>query len=170
MSRVLLKNIIRFILFVLLQVLVINHVHLGSFITPFIYILVILLLPFNLERAWLLLIGFALGFAVDIFSGTLGTHAAACTLLAFLRPLILKIVLSTHEVNPKAEPNMNTLGIPNFLLYVSLMVLIFQFVYVFLEVFDFRDLLHSLLQIFCSSIVSILFIFAEQYLFNNTKD
>ena len=62
----LVKNIVRFSLFILVQVFVLNHVPpLHHLVTPYIYFLFILWLPFKMGRrisndAWLLLLGFAL--------------------------------------------------------------------------------------------------------------
>ena len=56
-----LRNIIRFIFFILLQVYILDNVPaLHRFIIPVIYFLFILWLPFSISRFWLLVIGFFL--------------------------------------------------------------------------------------------------------------
>ncbi|MFZ4059415.1 MAG: rod shape-determining protein MreD, partial [Ferruginibacter sp.] len=78
MNNVYFRNISRFFLLILLQVLVFNNMHLNGYINPYVYVLFILLLPFETPQ-WLLLISaFLLGFGVDLFSDTMGMHTAAC--------------------------------------------------------------------------------------------
>ena len=60
------------VILLLLQFLVLNNINFMGYVNPYIYILIILLLPYRITRWMLLIIGFALGFAVDYFSNTLG--------------------------------------------------------------------------------------------------
>jgi len=66
------KNIARFILLALFQVLVFNQLELGYGIHIMIYPLFIMLLPFELGIISLLSLAFLMGFLVDIFSNTYG--------------------------------------------------------------------------------------------------
>src|ERR1700683_2878319 len=91
----LLKNTIRFILFILIQVFVLYKIPpLHRFITPYLYYLYILWLPFNLPRLPLTAIGFMFGLTLDYFTYTPGLHAAACTLIAYARPFLVNMLLS----------------------------------------------------------------------------
>ena len=90
----LLKNIIRFALFILVQVFVLAKVPpLHRFIVPYLYFLFILWLPYNTPRAGLTLLGFLFGLALDFFTKTPGLHAAACALIAYIRPFIISILM-----------------------------------------------------------------------------
>ena len=65
----LLKNIIRFFLFILVQVYILNQIPpLHQFIVPYLYFLFILWLPFNINRFALLLISFVFGLSLDYFT------------------------------------------------------------------------------------------------------
>ena len=84
---------IRFAVLILLQVYVLNRIpHLHRFITPYLYFLFILWLPFSVSRQWLLLIGFITGLTLDYFTTTPGLHAAACLLIAYVRPFLITIL------------------------------------------------------------------------------
>ncbi len=74
---------------VVMQVLILNKIHVLGFITPFLYIYFLLKLPTGTSRNLLLLLGFTLGIVIDMFSNTPGMNAAACVFLAFVRPLYL---------------------------------------------------------------------------------
>ena len=74
-----------FVGLVLLQVLILNNVHIVGYATPFLYIYLILKFESDVPRNALMLWAFFLGLAVDILSDTPGMNAAATVLLAFLR-------------------------------------------------------------------------------------
>ena len=76
---------------VLVQVLILNKIHILGFITPFLYIYFLLKLPTGISRYLLLLLGFILGIKIDVFSNTPGINAAACVFLAFVRPTFLRL-------------------------------------------------------------------------------
>ncbi len=84
-NHIVLQNIVRFVLLMLLQILVLNHVYLGGYITPFLYVLFILMLPTGMNRMGLLAVAFLTGLCLDIFSNMMGFHACCCTAVAFCR-------------------------------------------------------------------------------------
>ena len=161
----LLKNSLRFIIVLLLQILVFNNIQLNGYINPFFYILFILLLPFE-TPPWLLIVSsFLLGLSVDIFSHSYGMHAAASVFIAFLRPSIVRFIHSKKEFEAGVLPTMAHLGFRWFLSYTSLMVFIHHFIYFFLEVFRINDFLNTFYRVIYSSIATIIIIIAEQFLF-----
>ena len=86
MSRTIIINLLRFIVLVFIQVFLLKNITLYNLSTPYLYILFILLLPFETPNivivyTWHLL----LGITIDAFYDTPGLHAAACVLLAFVR-------------------------------------------------------------------------------------
>src|SRR4051812_48129945 len=91
----LLKNILRFALFILVQVFVLHKIPaLHRFITPYLYFLYILWLPFGIPRISLMLIAFFFGLTLDYFLMTPGLHAAPCVLIAYVRPFIINVLIS----------------------------------------------------------------------------
>ncbi|HQV07117.1 MAG TPA: rod shape-determining protein MreD, partial [Chitinophagaceae bacterium] len=88
-----LRNIMRFAVFILVQVFLLNKIpHLHRFITPYLYFLFIMWLPFSVSRMGLLLIGFLTGLTLDYFMMTPGLHAAACLLIAYARPFVITVL------------------------------------------------------------------------------
>src|SRR6478736_6499264 len=91
----LVKNIIRFIFFILIQVFILNQVPpLHNLVTPYIYFLFILWLPFRMGRRAVMVLALALGFSLDCFTKTYGLHAASCVLIAYLRPFLINLLIS----------------------------------------------------------------------------
>src|ERR1044072_7054002 len=89
------KNMIRFALFILIQVFVLHQIpSLHRFITPYLYFLYILWLPFRMSRASLLSVAFLFGLTLDYFLNSPGLHAAPCVLIAYLRPFLINLLIS----------------------------------------------------------------------------
>lgn len=149
------KYALKFIGLVLLQVLFIDNVEMGGHINPFPYVYLILILPVNMGRMPLLLVGFALGLTLDMFSGTGGIHAAATTLIAYYRPFLLRAQSPREGFELHAVPNVQLYGIGWFAGYAALLIGIHHSVLFFLEVFRFADLFHTLLKVILSGILSL---------------
>ena len=165
MNNVIFRNIIRFVVLVLLQVLVFNNIEVFSYITPYIYVLFILLLPFEISRTWLLIIGFLLGFTVDIFSNTGGIHTAATVLMAYVRPWIQNSISSRQEFDQSVQPGINNQGFVWFFLYSLILISIHHVFLFYLESFQwgyfFQTLFHAILNVF----FTLFFVICFQYLF-----
>ena len=162
-------QIIRFVVLVLLQVLVINHIRLGGYVHPYIYLVFVMLLPFSTPKWQLLILGFAIGLTVDLFTGTPGLHAGATTLMAFCRPSIIKLVSGNQKFENITEPNIGQLGGVWFFRYALFMVLIHHFALFFLESFSFRLIGQVLLRILLSVPVSVFLIMMIMFIFKSEK-
>jgi len=156
------KYVVMFVVLVLIQVLILNNIQISGFVNPYIYILFLLLLPFNTPGYLLLPLSFLIGITVDIFGNTPGIHSGATVLLAFVRPAIVQLV-STRELIEKGQiPNMNLLGVASFIKYTVIAVLIHHFVLFFAEAFSFGDVFSTLLRWIISSFFTILIILGSQ--------
>ncbi len=162
-------QIIRFLVLVLLQVLVINHIRLGGYVHPYIYLVFVMLLPFSTPKWQLLVLGFAIGLTIDLFTGTPGLHAGATTLMAFSRPSIIKLISGNQKFENITEPNISQLGGLWFFRYALFLVLIHHFALFFLESFSFRLIGQVLLRILLSVPVSLFLIMMIMYIFKSEK-
>ena len=158
------RNILRFIILVLFQVLVLNNVQFSGYVNPFMYVLFILLLPFETPR-WLLLIsGFLLGLSVDIFSNTLGLHASASVFMAFLRPYVLQVISPRDGYESGTFPRVFYYGLTWFLNYAVILVVMHHLFLFYFEVFRFSEFFRTLLRVILSSSFSIVIIVLSQYI------
>jgi len=163
----LLKNIIRFALFILLQVYVLNKIpHLHRFITPYLYFLFILWLPFSVSRQWLLIIGFLTGITLDYFMMTPGLHAAACVLIAYVRPFVINILTpkESSDFNYR-EPSPKAMQWTPYTVYVFTLTLLHHGYLLFLEWLSFGSILDFLVRIVTTTGISMLLIFTVELLF-----
>lgn len=166
MSEIL-KNIVRFILFVFVQVLILNEVPpLHQFIIPYVYFLFILWLPFNTNRFLLLLIAFVVGLSIDYFSGTIGLHAAPCVLIAYLRPFLLNLLIPQDTTEQSYnEPSIKSMGWAPYALYIGLLTFIHHVLLVLIEWMQFGDFGYFLGKVVATTAVSLLLIFITEMLF-----
>ncbi len=161
------RNLIRFILLLMVQVYVLNTIpHLHRFITPYIYFLFLLWLPFNISRIGLLITGFITGMALDYFTMTPGLHAAACVLLAYTRPFVINILTpkETSEFNYR-EPSPKSLGWTPYFVYIFVLTLLHHGYLTLLEWLSFGTFLDFLIKIVATTAISMLLIFTIELLF-----
>jgi rod shape-determining protein MreD len=153
-----------FILLLLLQVLLFNNIQFSGYVNPYVYIMFILLLPFEIPAWLLLIISFFTGLIIDLFSGTPGMHTSATVLAGFVRPFILRIISPRDGYEPGADPSMLIYGFRWFLIYTSIIVIIHHTALFYLEVFRFTDFFRTLLRVLLSSLFSITFIVLLEYI------
>jgi rod shape-determining protein MreD len=93
MTSELISRIVTFLVFVVVQALVLNHIHLYGVATPLIYVYFVLLFRRNHPKWAILLWSFFLGLSIDVFSNTPGVAAASMTLIALFQPYILGAII-----------------------------------------------------------------------------
>lgn len=152
-----------FVVLVLIQVLILNQVQFSGFVNPYIYLLFILLLPLSAPRYAVLILAFMIGLTVDVFSNSLGIHAAASVFIAYVRPLVVRVI-SNREEDRSDYPGLLQTKFSWFLSYVTIMVLMHHVVLFYLEVFTFSHFGNTLLRVFISSVFSIFIIVLSQFL------
>jgi rod shape-determining protein MreD len=160
-----LRLILRFIILVLIQVLVLNNIRFGGYVNPYLYVLFILMLPYETPGWLLLLSSFFLGYAIDSFTNTPGMHTAASVFMAFCRPFILKLVVSNPDDAPDSFPSVSDMGFRTFFTYALLLVFIHHTTLFLLEIFRFSEILVTLLRSGISTVFTMLLIIITQYLF-----
>jgi len=169
MNNVYVKNIIRFILLVLFQVLVLDTIQFDGYIIPYVYLLFILLLPFDTNKSFMLILAFISGLSIDFFENTLGLHAAAVVFMAFARPGVIRFYFPTLEYTKGEEPGLSKMGVMGFLKYAFALVLFHQLLLTFLEVFSLHDFLQSLVHIFINALATTLGILVVLMLFTTPR-
>jgi len=151
----------------MVQVYLLNKIpHLHQFITPYIYFLFILWLPFNVSRIGLLVIGFITGMALDYFTNTPGLHAAPCVLIAYLRPFIIGVLTpkDTSEFTHR-EPSPKSMGWTPYLVYALILTLFHHIYLTVLEWISFGNLFRFLIKVCATTAISMLLIIIVELLF-----
>lgn len=122
MNSTWLRFILMSLLIIALQVWVLSPIALYRVATPYVYPVLLLLLPIRLKPTALTLIGFALGSMIDILGITPGLHASALTFVGFLRYYLVKPMLDKNMPD-YLLPLYDTLKSGSILLLVELMTL-----------------------------------------------
>lgn len=156
--KLFLQNIFNFFMLVLVQVLILNNIKFLGFINPYIYILFIISLPLNVNKSLLLILAFALGLSVDIFSNTLGVHAFATVFVAFFRENIIKLLIPRDDNYDQTVPSMLTFGKSQFVKYTIITVLAHHAILLTIEAFSLNNFWFLLLRILLNSTFTILLI------------
>lgn len=163
----LVKNIFRLFIFIVVQVYVLDKLPpLHRFVIPILYYLFILWLPFSLNRLSLLLIAFVTGLTLDYFTQTPGLHAAACVLIAYVRPFIISILMpkDTAEFNYR-EPSPRAMGWAPYSVYVFILTVLHHTYLTLLEWLQFGIFLDFIIKVLSTTGISLLLIFTVELLF-----
>ncbi|MBP9793029.1 MAG: rod shape-determining protein MreD [Flavobacterium sp.] len=167
MNSAVLFNIVRFVLLIAAQVVIFNNIDLFGFVNPYPYILFILLYPVNSNRAGLLIASFFLGLTIDMFENSGGVHAAACLILANLRPTFFKFAFGlsyeyqTIKINERLSPERFT--------FIFISILTHHLVLFLLEFFKFSFLLEALWRTILSALFTLISSIIIIYLFKPSK-
>lgn len=156
MNNRVLRHTLRWIALLVIDIFLVSKLELSIYVHPHIYLLFIVLLPVRIHRSLLLLLAFATGLVMDMFSNTGGLFAASATFMAFTRIFALPLFISAEDYENNAEPGPHQLGIRSFLFYVSILVLVHNLIFFSLEIFKAEYAGLILLKSMGSSIVTIL--------------
>ena len=154
MNSALLVNIFRFIMLLAIQIVIFNNMNFLGYISPFPYLLYIILYPVNGNRAGLIFSSFLLGLMMDMFCNSGGIHATACVLLAYYRPYIFKFSFGlSYEYQ---TIRLNESLTPERFSFILVSVLLHHIVLFTLEAFQFKFILDILLRTLFSTIFTII--------------
>ncbi|MGM9759655.1 MAG: rod shape-determining protein MreD [Parabacteroides sp.] len=152
-----LRGLAYFVIFVLVQVWVLNNIHFLRIATPFLYLYFILKLPVGLTPTKTIFLSFVVGLVIDAFGNTPGMHTAACTLAGFLRAPLIEL-FSGKEIPEGMSPSYRTLGYGGFLRYIFTFVLIHHVALFLLESLTLFDPLFLLIRIVASGLMTTLLV------------
>lgn len=170
MNKIVWRNIGRFVLLMALQLLVLNHVYLGGYVMPMLYVLFILMLPTDMKRIPMLLTAFGTGLIVDVMNNILGFHALACTVVAMLRIWFADRILTRGEPVVIVRPSIHSVTPQYYVAYLLLMLASFYLVFYTTEIFSFRGMWGVLAATVCSTLVTALMAVLYQVIFPKKEE
>jgi len=148
------KQLGRYVLVMLLQVLLFDQLQLWGACHPYIYVLCLLMMPITLPRSVDMVIGAGAGLIMDIFSNTLGVHMAACTLLMFIRPYLIGVIVNDKD-RLNEQISLRAIGMEAFIKYVVILVLIHHITIFSLAAWSWDHFGFVLLETIVSSFITI---------------
>lgn len=127
----------------------------------------IVLYPVNGNRYALLLSSFFLGLLVDMFSNSGGVHAAACVMLAYLRPYIFKFSFGLSYEYQTVRIN-DVLTMERFS-FILIAVAIHHLALFLLEIFKINFIGDIIIRTLFSTLFTIIFSIIIIYLFKPAR-
>jgi hypothetical protein len=158
-------------LFILVQVYVLDKIRLHQMVTPYLYFLFILWLPFKMNRTLLMLIAMLLGFTLDSFRHHPGFHTAACLLVAYVRPFLINLLIPQEgsETNYE-EPSFKSMGgLLPYLIYTGVLCLLHNAWLFLLEAWQFGDAWYFIVKTILSTLISLLVILITELIFSRKQ-
>lgn len=165
MTIEIIRNSVRFLLLVLLQVILVQNINLGAYIILFPYVLFVLMLPFEANKHLVLFVSFLLGVVIDFFYDSSGIHTSACTLIGFVRPYVLKYIAPRDGYDIGVSPVVQDMGMEWFIRYAGTLIILHHLFVFYLEIFRFNEFFGTLLRVILSSIGTFGMIYALQLIF-----
>lgn len=161
------KYAVRFVFLILVQVYVLDKIHLHQLVTPYLYFLFILWLPFKMQRTLLMLIAFMVGLTLDSFRHQPGFHAAACVLIAYVRPFLINILIPQEGAETNyAEPSITSMGgLLPYAVYIGFFALLHNAWLFLLEAWQFGNLWYFLGKTILTTAISLLLILITDLVF-----
>lgn len=156
------------VLLFFVQVLFLNEVELLAYINPYVYPIILLVLPAETSRLSLLFIGFFLGLGVDLFENSMGTHAFATTLIGYSRPWFVRLV-ATQGGLEYDDLGLHGLGLRKFLTYGMSALFLHHALLFALDGFSIGFLPFAIWEAFYTSAFSMAFILAGYLLWMPNK-
>ena len=156
---------ISFFIYWLLQVLLFRNVALFDTAFCFVYVGFLLLLPLEISLTSLLLLGFGMGLAVDIFYDTAGIHAATMVMIAFIRPSIIQFIRPSGGYENVETPTISKLGFNWFATYAGIMLFLHHAILFLIQGSSFSLWFSSFPSIIASIVLSFFVLTIGQLLF-----
>lgn len=170
MIKEVLKFAVLFILIILLQVLICNHIALFNVAVPIVFIYFIIRLPIDFSKGWLFTLAFFMGLIVDIFADTPGVNALASTLLASFKRPVFYAYVPKDDKTIYMSPTVSSLGISTYCKYLVTMVGLYCLMVFTIEYFSFADVKEILIMAASSCVLSFIILLSIDCLIITNRD
>ena len=151
------RQIVRLVVVVLLQVLLFDHLQIAGWGLPMVYVLFLMNLPVQVPRWAEMLIGAMVGLVFDVWHSSLGVNMAACVAFCYLRPILLGNLIQDLE-RVKGEACSVSIGRIEYVKSLSILTVVHHLLVFSLEAWSWHNWWIVLLQTLISSVLTILII------------
>ena len=155
---------------VVMQLLLLDSLHIGPYFAPLAYVAFIVLLPLNTKPIAMLALGLATGVFMDFFEGTAGLHTAVTLFTAFTRRYALIFTLGRDAVEEDWMPSFASLGVRKFIRYSAPVVAVHCLLFFAVETLSWSNFGWVLLKTAVSGTVTLLAVWAVALMFTAAAD
>lgn len=165
MIATVLANLLRFVLLILLQVLVLDHLDLlNGLVVPYLYVLFLLMLPIETPAWAQLAVGAVTGLTMDLFSSTPGMHMSACVVMVYARLSLLRLLAPREGYEFGMRPTVPRMGMAWFVTYAGLLLLVHHLWLFFIEIHRFDAFFYTVLRALLSALATFGLCLLAQFL------
>ena len=168
------KNLTKYLwlapLFVLIQILFLNNVQFINYINPLVYLVLIITLPQETEKWFIILYAFLIGILLDIFEGNIGLNSSSLVFIAFISRYLHKIMIPKNSIDIKDNLTLQTLGLKTFSVYAISIIFIHHLFLFSLETFINNGVFFLLLKVFLSTVTTFIIILIFQLFSYKVKE
>ncbi len=151
------RQIVRLVVVVLLQVLLFDHLQIAGWGLPMVYVLFLMNLPVQVPRWAEMLIGAIVGVVFDVWHSSLGVNMAACVAFCYLRPILLGNLIQDLE-RVKGEVCSASIGSIEYVKSLVILTVVHHLLVFSLESWSWHNWWIVLLQTLLSSVLTVLII------------
>lgn len=148
------KQIVRLLVVVLLQILLFDHLQIAGWGLPMVYVIFLMNLPIQIPRWIEMLLGAIVGLVFDLWNSSLGVNMAACIAFSFLRPVLLSNLVQDIE-RVKGEICGRTIGKIEYVKCLIILTMVHHLLVFALEAWSWSNWWMVLIQTLISSVLTI---------------
>lgn len=149
-------NLFFCILIFILQLIISDYLHLGSYISICLIPFLIFNIPLQMRPHFLLIAAFMIGLGLDILSdGVAGLNSAAAVAAAATKKFFYRIFINSDRQDATRVPIPQETGIAKYLKFATAVIVIYVAVYIALDCISFRPFLFVLAKFAASTAVSL---------------
>ena len=138
------------------QIFFLRDISIGSYAFCFIYLWPIVKAPLDVPPILFVIFAFILGWFVDIFYNTHGMHAAACLVIAFLRPSLINVLTPANGYDDRSNISLKEMSWLWYLPFVFIILLAHHLILFLLEASDTSLIWMSLIRSVFSAVLGLL--------------
>lgn len=168
MSSVFLQRMVRFLILMVVQIAVVNQIHLWNYATALIIGYMVVRFHFGASRIGILLWGFVTGLVFDMFSDTMGVCMASMTFLAMVQPVLLRL-FKPRDVSDDFTPTIKSMGLWLYIPYLIFSMLALHASFYMLEAFSLANWQLTLVAIGGGTLMSTVILLFVEIMINNSK-
>ncbi len=168
-SRYILPQAINFIVYMLLQLVLVRNLVLFDVSFCYLYLGFLLLLPIEAGVVTCMLMGFSVGLFVDVFYNTFGIHAAACVFVMYTRHFWIKAITPRGGYDLGVMPIPQDLGMRWFVTYAFPLILVHHALIFFIEIGGFALFYYTLIKVVASTAFTLIMVIVIQYILQSSR-
>jgi hypothetical protein len=154
-----------FLIHLLVQVMLFKNMELGSSAFCFMYLGFLLMMPLERDILSLMLIGFVMGIAVDVFYDSLGIHAAASVFTMYVRKYWSASITPQGGYDAGALPSVHMDGLQWWVVYALPLVFVHHLAMFFLEAWGVHLFWYTMKKVVLSTLYTFIVLLIIQFLF-----